>query len=109
MTATYTITQADVDAGNVTNSATATGDSPLGGPDDVTDTSDDGDDTDGNTVDDPTVVTVPQNPAIELTKTAAITTDVGPAGASLGDLITYTFSAENTGDVTIGNIAIDNA
>ncbi|WP_422107739.1 DUF7507 domain-containing protein [Winogradskyella sp.] len=109
VTATYTITQANVDAGNVTNSATATGDSPLGGPDDITDTSDDGDDLDGNTVDDPTVVTIAQNPAMELTKTALITTDVGPAGASLGDEITYTFTVENTGDVTISNITIDDA
>ncbi|MCA0154568.1 DUF7507 domain-containing protein, partial [Winogradskyella vincentii] len=106
VTATYTITQADVDAGNVTNSATATGDSPLGGPDDITDTSDDGDDGDGNTVDDPTVVAISEVPSIEAVKTVAISNDVAPAGASLGDELTYTITVENTGNVTLSNVAL---
>jgi hypothetical protein len=51
-TATYTITQSDVDAYGLVNQVTATGTDPNGT--DVDDVSDDGDDTDGNTEDDPT-------------------------------------------------------
>ena len=114
VTATYIIDQDDVNAGEVLNSATATGDSP-GGTDDVSDVSDNGDETtDGPDVgtdptDDPTIVTISADPELTLTKTAVITNDVLPTGASLGDEITYTFSVENTGNVTIDNITIDDA
>ena len=54
-TATYTITQADVDAGKVLNSVTARASDPLNSSG-TSDKSDDGDDTDGNTTDDPTEV-----------------------------------------------------
>ncbi|MCB1418673.1 MAG: hypothetical protein KDJ74_06605, partial [Notoacmeibacter sp.] len=67
-TASYTLVQADVDAGGVSNTATAIG-TPPSGPD-VTDVSDNGIDTDGNTTDDPTVTSVTAAPAIETTKTA---------------------------------------
>jgi uncharacterized repeat protein (TIGR01451 family)/gliding motility-associated-like protein len=89
----------------VTNSATATGDSPLGGPDDITDTSDDGDDTDGNTVDDPTVVTVPQDPVLAIEKTSAL--DLGTDGiATVGDIITYTYTVTNEGNVTVFDVSV---
>ena len=52
-TASYTITQSDVDSGSVNNSVVASGDSPAGTT--VNDTSDDGDDGDGNTTDDITI------------------------------------------------------
>ena len=47
----YTITQAALDTGGVSNSVLVTGSSP-GQSNNVTDTSDDGDDSDGNTEDD---------------------------------------------------------
>ena len=52
-TASYTITQVALDTGGVSNSVLVTGSSP-GQSNNVTDTSDDGDDSDGNTEDDTT-------------------------------------------------------
>jgi hypothetical protein len=46
--------QVAVDAGGLSNQASATASSP-GNSNDVSDLSDDGDDSDGNTTDDPTV------------------------------------------------------
>ena len=64
LTATYTLTQTDIDNGGVSNQATATGDSPTG-TDDVSDISDDN----SNTEDDTTTTTFGQNPSISLIKT----------------------------------------
>ena len=84
-TATYVVTQADVDAGSVDNTATATG-TPPSGPN-VTDTDD---------------ATVPatQTPAIDLVKTVDKTTLVA------GQTLNYTFTATNTGNVTLTNVVI---
>ncbi len=97
--ASYVITQAAVDAGGVSNSVLAEGTSPQGTG--INDTSDDGDDTDGNTVDDTTDFTITPNPDLTFIKTSEL------EGAMPGDIITYTFSITNTGNLTINNITID--
>ncbi|MDN4613931.1 hypothetical protein P5G50_05635 [Leifsonia sp. F6_8S_P_1B] len=88
-TATYRLTQADVDAGAVSNVATATGRDP------------------GNALVDggkaPATVTLNPKPALTMTKQAALAP--GATGKA-GDLVTYTFSATNVGDVTLKNVAI---
>ncbi|MCP1385775.1 DUF7507 domain-containing protein, partial [Runella salmonicolor] len=108
-TATYTITQADINAGEVKNSATVTGTPPTGP--NVTDVSDSGNelvdtpaDPDTDPTNDPTVVPLTQNPQVRLVKLAA----VGGSGA-VGDVITYTFTVTNTGNVTLTNLSIDDA
>ena len=56
---------------SINNSVLATASSP-GQSNNVTDTSDDGDDSDGNTEDDVTVVGISPNPGVEATKTAVV-------------------------------------
>ncbi|MCX2681606.1 gliding motility-associated C-terminal domain-containing protein [Galbibacter sp. EGI 63066] len=109
VTAEHTITQADIDAGYVENTAVATGDSPSG-TDDVTDSSDAGDETtetpdgsgntDGDPTNDPTVTQLNQNPELTVTKTAT------GNGNTLGSTITYEIVVANTGDVTLTNIEV---
>lgn len=95
ITATYPITQADIDAGEITNSATATGTDPFD-----TDVSDDS----GATVsdNDPLVTPLVRTPGISLTKTAS---DPGP-NPRPGDVITYAFRVENTGNVTLTDVTV---
>ena len=94
-TATYALSQDDVDAGEVTNLATATGTPPSG--DDVTD-----DSGSTNSEDAPTVVPLSREPAITLVKTA--TTSALQSPPQVGDVISYAFRIENTGNVTLTNV-----
>ncbi len=84
-TATYTLTQADVDAGSVVNTAKATGTPPLG--DAVSGTGSD-------------TVTTPFAPAIEVVKSGAA------KGDKAGDAIDYTFTVTNTGNTTLTGVAL---
>jgi uncharacterized repeat protein (TIGR01451 family) len=87
-TATYVVTQADVDSGALTNTATVTGTTPGGDP------------TDPST---PSTVTVPTVPAPSLT---IVKTADKASVAGVGQIITYTFTATNTGNVTQRDVAI---
>lgn len=95
ITATYVLTQADVDAGEVTNSATVTGTDPFD-----TDLADDSGTTIGD--DDPLVTPLVRTPGISLTKTA---TGLGAAPLE-GEEITYAFRVENTGNVTLTDVTV---
>ena len=79
-TATYSVTQADVDASRIDNTATATG-TPPSGPD-VTDT-------------DSESVPIPWNPSIDLVKSMSSNADEDGSGTvSLGDTLTYDFDVD---------------
>jgi uncharacterized repeat protein (TIGR01451 family) len=87
-TATYQVTQADLDSGALKNTATATGTTPGGDP------------TDPST---PSTVTVPTDaqPALTLVKKADQNTVTG-----VGQTITYRFTVTNTGNVTLRNVTV---
>ena len=79
------MTQADVDAGSISNTATVAG---TFGATPVSDA-------------DGTTVTADQNASLAVTKSATPNTDV-----HLGDTITYTVTAENTGTVTVDGVDV---
>ncbi|MBR4579424.1 MAG: InlB B-repeat-containing protein, partial [Oscillospiraceae bacterium] len=91
-TATYVVTQADVDAGQIDNTATATGKDPA--------------DEEVTGEDDCTVTTEEANASIAVTKTADPASDV-----NAGDTITYTVVVTNTGNVSVtdGTLEDDHA
>ena len=69
------------------------------------DQSDDGDDTDGNLVDDPTVVDIIPNTSMEITKTATVI-DNGDGTNGASDVIVYTITVNNTGDTSLTGVTI---
>ncbi|MGL6159574.1 DUF7507 domain-containing protein, partial [Microbulbifer sp.] len=83
----HTITQAEVDAGQVDNTATASGTDPGGNP---------------VSANDSTSTALTASPALDLSKVAG-----APSGNNAGDTIDYTFTVTNTGNVTVDSIAIN--
>ncbi|WP_417260585.1 hypothetical protein [Celeribacter sp.] len=96
----YTLTQDDVDAGGIENTATATGTNPGGLQ--VSDVSDDGDDGDGNTLNDPTQVIVTPDNTLNVEKTASTPERV--AGSLFR--VTFAITVENAGNVTQENVQV---
>ncbi len=90
-TATYTVTQADVNAGSIYNMATATGTPPTG--DNVTDTDDEN-------------IPVP-TPSMTIDKTSTLLTDADGSGdVSVNDTIEYTYTVVNTGATNLTGVTV---
>jgi uncharacterized repeat protein (TIGR01451 family) len=87
-TATYTDTQADIDAGSITNTATVTATPPLGVAPPVSP---------------PSSVTVPavETAALTLVKSATPSLVTGA-----GQVVTYRFAITNTGNVTLTHVTV---
>ncbi|HTU14972.1 MAG TPA: DUF11 domain-containing protein [Solirubrobacterales bacterium] len=89
-TGTYTVTQADLNNGSVADTATASGTPPTGPavespPDDLT-------------------IPVDDNPSITVAKSADKT-----SVSSIGEQVTYTFQVENTGNVTLNSVGVNDS
>ena len=84
-TAAYALTQADVNAGTVSNTATANGTTTAGAVS-ATDTD---------------TKAIPRNTAITLTKSAG-----APSGNTAGSTIAYSFVVTNTGNVTLTTVGV---
>ena len=98
---TYTITQADVDAGHVSNTATVTGRAPDNSL--VQADSDPG----INTGVGPTVLPLKQQPTVALFKKFKQSTDTNGDGIlDAGDILQYTFTVQNLGNVTLTNLVV---
>lgn len=96
--ATYTVTQEDIDSGNaLSSSAIATAKDSSGNAVTENDTSDNN-----------TSVSVIQNPKLELTMSAAtLSNDADNNGLiTSGDVLSYTITATNSGNITQKNIVI---
>ncbi|MGO8875222.1 MAG: hypothetical protein ACLQNG_05575 [Acidimicrobiales bacterium] len=91
-TATYTITQADLDNGSVSDTATATGE-PPGCVSSSCATS-----SAGSTA----TVTLTQSPALTVVKSV---TSSGPYD-TVGETISYRFTVTNSGNVTLGHVGV---
>ncbi|MGJ8661779.1 MAG: DUF7507 domain-containing protein, partial [Bacteroidota bacterium] len=103
-TATHTITQADIEAGQVVNSATAN--ATLANDYVISDVSDDPDDT-NNAIDDPTITSIEQLGSLEVEKIAQPALD-GLYDA-LGEVITYEITVINKGNVSLDNVTVTDA
>ena len=90
--ATYVVSQADVDAGQVDNTATATGTPPTGP--DVTDT-------------DNAQVPAVQTPDVTSVKQASVTDVNGNGITDVDDEIDYTVTVTNTGNTTLSNVTVN--
>ncbi|RNC87163.1 MAG: tandem-95 repeat protein [Winogradskyella sp.] len=101
-TATYLITQSDIDAGNVTNQATVQGTSTGPNQDVVTDLSDNNTIT-GNA---PTVTTLCNTQSIDLVKVGVFNNENMDECSEVGETISYTITLTNTGNTSLGNVNV---
>ena len=92
----YIVTQAEVNAGSVDNTATATGTPPTGLE---------------KVISDPDSVSTPTNvvQGLHLDKDNVLADKDGDNAADAGETINYTFTVTNTGTVTVEGIRIDDA
>lgn len=89
----YVVTQADVDAGEVMNVATVTGNPPTGDP--------------VGSIPSTTVTTGAPAPGIRGVKVADLRDANGNKRADAGEEIVFTITVTNTGDITLTDVTVD--
>ncbi len=91
---TYNITQDDIEAGTLTNSAQLAIEAPEGGCFEPFNLTDD------------VVLTINQDPKIEIIKEGEFQDENGDGFAQVGETISYTLDVTNTGNVTLTNVDV---
>jgi sortase (surface protein transpeptidase) len=91
----HTVTTADVEAGFVTDTATATGTGVIGGTSDPSDSAT------------ATVPTEQATPLVAIAKNAAVSPASRQTGARLGDTISFSYLVTNIGNVELTSVAVD--
>jgi uncharacterized repeat protein (TIGR01451 family) len=94
-TATYEPQQNDIDAGTVTNTATAKGNNPDGEPVESTP--------------DTAIVPPDRTPGLTIDKVGTLQDQDGDGLVDLGETISYTFLVKNTGNVTLKDVTVEDA
>jgi uncharacterized repeat protein (TIGR01451 family) len=92
---THTVTTADVDAGFVTDTATATGAGVIGGISGASDPAT------------ATIPTAPATPLVAIAKDGAVSPGSHQTGARRGDTISYSYLVTNIGNVDLTSVAVD--
>ena len=103
-TAQFIINATAYNAEFIANTVTVTADA-IGQSGNVSDTSDDGDDTDGNTENDPTITVMTPQSAVEVTKTFTVIDD-GNSDITVGDIVRFNIAVENTGNAPLSGLTI---
>ena len=101
----YLVKSADVTSGGISHSIEVNTNDSTSTNVQSTDISDDGDDTDNNTTDDPTIIYTGNLPEIEVVKTGALNDSDSVAGSSVGDQVVFTITVTNTGSGTINDLS----
>src|SRR5690606_1190718 len=92
-TATYTPTQADIDAGRVENTATGTGTPPSGPP--------------VNSPPDTSIVPPDDTPGLTIEKTGTLNDLDGDGLLDPGETVSYAFLVTHTGSVTLTDVTLN--
>ena len=91
----HTVTAADVDAGFVTDTATAAGTGVIGGTSGASDPAT------------ATIPTAPATPLVAIAKNGAVSPASRQTGARRGDTISYSYLVTNIGNVDLTSVAVD--
>ncbi|MCI5179491.1 MAG: hypothetical protein D3911_09290, partial [Candidatus Electrothrix sp. AW3_4] len=92
----YTLIQEDIDAKSRINTADVSSEEVCTGTNDCIDTA-------------IVLTAIEESPSISLLKNVELTTDNEPTGASEGDILSYTFTVGNTGNVTLKNVTLSDS
>ena len=88
---THSLTQAEIDAGSLTNNAAVIGSPPVGADE---------------TAEDDATATLTRNPDVTISKTPDIGDTGQPLSVATGDIVVFTYTVTNPGNVSLENVVV---